>query len=50
MDGGAERLLLRPGTRKGRSANATFATNGQMIYVTLGGDEGDVWTMDLKAP
>ena len=50
LDGGAERLLLRTGTRKGRSANATFATNGQMIYVTLGGDEGDVWTVDLKTP
>ena len=48
--GGAERLLLNAGTRKGRSANATFATNGQMIYVTFGGDEGDVWTVDLKTP
>jgi dipeptidyl aminopeptidase/acylaminoacyl peptidase len=50
LNGGAEQLLLRTGTRKGRSSNATFATDGKRIYVTLGGDEGDVWTVDVKAP
>jgi Tol biopolymer transport system component len=47
LNGGAEQLLLNTGDRKGRSSNATFATDGKKIYVTLGGDEGDVWTVDI---
>ncbi len=50
LNGGAEQLLLNTGSRRGRSGNATFATDGKRIYVTLGGDEGDVWTVDVKAP
>ena len=48
LNGGAKQRLLRTGNRK-EAGNATFATDGTRIYVTLGGNEGDVWTMDVSA-
>jgi Tol biopolymer transport system component/tRNA A-37 threonylcarbamoyl transferase component Bud32 len=47
LNGGSKQLLMRTGKRKGAS-NATFATDGKRIYVTLGGNEGDVWTVDVN--
>ncbi len=47
LNGGARQRLLRTGTRE-EAGNATFATDGTRSCVTLGGNEGDVWTVDVS--
>jgi len=50
VDGGNSRLLVRFDDPERQHTRYGFATDGRMFYLTLGGNESDIWVLELGVP